>query len=142
VERITIAQRLVSQMLAEALASPQREICGLLAARSGQAVRCVSIPNVAGDPTSRYRMEPGRQIAAFRELRERGEQLYAIYHSHPRGCAAPSDADIAEATYPEAYQLIIALRAERPPELRAWRIEHGAARPVALSIRSAAGGPG
>jgi proteasome lid subunit RPN8/RPN11 len=83
-------------------------------------------------------MEPGRLIDAFRDMRQRGEALYAIYHSHLQGPARPSPTDIEQAAYPEALHLIIALRGAEPPELRAYRIRNSRVQPVALDTGSTA----
>jgi proteasome lid subunit RPN8/RPN11 len=43
-------------------------------------------------------------------MRERGEDLLAIYHSHPRASdPSPSDTDVRLAYYPSAKYLIIGL---------------------------------
>ena len=50
----------------------------------------------------------------MRTLRERGETLFAIYHSHPAGPATPRPPTFAEAAYPQALYLIISLAADAP----------------------------
>ncbi len=52
---------------------------------------------------------------------DRGEELVAIYHSHPLSQPYPSPTDRAEAHYPDAFYLLVSLRAPEP-ELRAYRI--------------------
>ena len=47
----------------------------------------------------------------------------AIYHSHPRSPAEPSQTDINLAEYPEYLYVIVSLADE--PDVRAWRIEGG-----------------
>jgi proteasome lid subunit RPN8/RPN11 len=131
-ERVVLADHLIEQMTAQALASPQTETCGLLSATGGRAIRCIPITNVAQRPQCCFSMEPGRLIDAFREMRKRGEELYAIYHSHPGGPAQPSPTDLEQAAYPEALYLVIALHDAEPPELRAYRIRNGAIQPVEL----------
>ena len=55
-------------------------------------------------------------------MRERGEQLLAIYHSHPRSAEpSPSDTDVRLAYYPAATYLIVGLGAPQPL-MRAFRI--------------------
>ena len=50
--------------------------------------------------------------------------MVGVYHSHPRGAATPSTADLAEASYDDYVYLIVGLHSE-PPELRLFRIEEG-----------------
>ncbi len=142
-EAARLPRALAVRILQHAQASPEAEVCGLLGGREGQAVSCYPVPNVAPAPTRRFRMEPRAQIAAFRRMRERGETLYAIYHSHPQGPARPSAVDLAEAAYPEAFQLIVGLGTRGVLELRAFRIAGGGAREVPLELlpgEAAAGG--
>jgi proteasome lid subunit RPN8/RPN11 len=55
-------------------------------------------------------------------MRERGEQLLGIYHSHPRSAdPAPSDTDVRLAYYPSAAYFIIGLAGPQPV-IRAFRI--------------------
>ena len=55
-------------------------------------------------------------------MRERGEQLLAIYHSHPRSHdPVPSDTDVRLAYYPSAIYFIIGLGGAEPA-MRAFRI--------------------
>ena len=119
-------------MLAQACATPQLEICGLLSATHGRAMRCIPVPNVAERPQCRFTMDPAHLIEAFRDMRQRGEELYAIYHSHPQGPGGPSSTDIEQAAYPDALYLIIALHGVEPPGLNAYRIRNGAVQPVEL----------
>ncbi|RMD80034.1 MAG: M67 family peptidase [Gammaproteobacteria bacterium] len=131
---VRLPRPLALAILAEAQASPEREVCGLLGGRGDRAVSRYPVPNAAEDPARRFRMEPRAQIAAFREMRRRGETLYAIYHSHPRGPALPSAVDLAEAAYPEAFHLIAGLGTRGVLELRAFRIQAGRAEALPLEV--------
>jgi proteasome lid subunit RPN8/RPN11 len=75
---------------------------------------------------SRYTYELDAQsLLAANQLDEEGFEV-AVYHSHPRSPAEPSQTDINLAQYPDWRYLIVSLRDERP-EIRAWRIRDGAA---------------
>jgi proteasome lid subunit RPN8/RPN11 len=55
-------------------------------------------------------------------MRERGEELLAIYHSHPRAVEPePSETDVRLAFYPQAVYLIVGLAGPQPV-IRAFRI--------------------
>ena len=61
-------------------------------------------------------------LSAHREMRQRGEQLVAIYHSHPRASEPePSETDVRLAYYPSATYLIIGLGGPEPV-MHAYRI--------------------
>lgn len=111
-----------------------REVCGLIGARDGVPVRCMPIANVAVDPSSRYRMDPAAMIQALFDIERAGETLFAIYHSHPAGPAAPSRIDIAEASWPDALYLIVSLDTRGVLEMRGFRIRDGKAAEVGLRL--------
>ena len=131
-ERVVLPSHLIEQMLAQACASPQAEICGLVTARNGHPSRCIAVRNVAPQPQRLFSMDPQQQIDAMRSMREQGEQLYGIYHSHPQGPAEPSATDLAQAAYPEALYFIVSLNRDREPLLQGYRIRNGGAEQVQL----------
>ncbi len=59
---------------------------------------------------SGYEAAPEELFAAQRVMRERGEELLGIYHSHPRSPKpVPSETDVRLAYYPSAIYFIIGL---------------------------------
>ena len=131
-ERMALPKHLLEQILAHARSSPHAEICGLLAASNGHPSRCIAIRNVAAQPQRLFAMDPKQQIDAMRSMREQGEELYAIYHSHPHGPAGPSATDLEQAAYPEALYLIVSLNGDGEPVLHGYRIRNGTVRSVRL----------
>jgi proteasome lid subunit RPN8/RPN11 len=103
-------------------ASPQ-ECCGLIGGLiEGKAQTIYPSRNVASDPLTSYEAAPEDLFAAQRAMRERGELLLAIYHSHPRSAdPQPSATDVRLAYYPSAVYLIVGLGGPEPC-LRAFRI--------------------
>lgn len=105
------------------------ECCGLVAARAGVPSRLIRCANVADQPAVRYRIDPREQLAAFRSMEAAGEDLFAIYHSHPASTPYPSATDRAEAFYPEAVYVLVSLRSG-VPEMRGFRIAADASGPA------------
>ena len=68
-----------------------------------------------------YEIDP-RSLLAANDLDDDGFGV-AIYHSHPRSPAEPSQTDINLAHYPHWLYVIVSLAGD--PELRAWRIADG-----------------
>lgn len=132
---LRLPRRIINQLLDHARAHPGQEICGLISARDGAALRAIPVANISPRPEHRYAMDPAGQIAALRAMRETGEDLLAIYHSHPVSPAAPSGIDIAEAGYPDAIYLIISLNTKGVLEMRGFRIRAGGAKEVTLEIQ-------
>ncbi len=61
----------------------------------------------------------------------KGEELVAIYHSHPITQPYPSPTDRSEAHYPDAFYVLVSLR-DTHPEIRAYRMRDGWVREVEL----------
>jgi proteasome lid subunit RPN8/RPN11 len=113
----------VKAIIAQAREAAPHECCGLIGGSSeGRAQTIYPTQNVAADPLVSYEAAPEDLFAAQRAMRERGEQLIAIYHSHPRSKnPEPSPTDVRLAYYPSAVYLIVGLRNDEPC-LRAFRI--------------------
>jgi proteasome lid subunit RPN8/RPN11 len=115
---------LVNDLLHRAQTHPDTEICGLVSRRNSE-ITLYAVDNVASDPGNLFEMDPRQQIDAMRQIRENGDQLFAIYHSHPHGPATPSAEDLQRADYPEALYLIIALGTTGVLEMRGYRLRDG-----------------
>lgn len=133
-ELVILPRLVVNQMLDQAEASPDAEVCGLISAKDGHPRRCIAIQNVADDPQRLFTMDPRQQIDAMRKMRNRGEQLFGIYHSHPHSPAVPSGTDLQQAGYPEVLYIIISLNTRGYLEIRGYRINNGQTEEVQLEI--------
>ena len=101
----------VDAMIAHARETAPEECCGLIGGISEtRAVTLYRLRNVTPHPESAYEAAPEDLFTAQRQMRERGEDLLAIYHSHPRASEpSPSETDVRLAYYPTAKYLIIGL---------------------------------
>ncbi|MGW8273264.1 MAG: M67 family metallopeptidase [Thermodesulfovibrionales bacterium] len=106
------------------------EVCGILAGRGFESCRVCRVLSVEQSPVS-YFMDSRAQFRVFREIRERGEKMLVIYHSHPVSEAFPSQKDVALAAYPDAVYVIISLLHETPA-IRGFRILQGKVEEVAI----------
>lgn len=131
---VKMPRALVNELLHQAQLGADCEICGLIGARDGVAQHCYPVPNTAVEPQQRFIMDPKTQIDALRQIRARGETLFAIYHSHPTAPAAPSMMDRNEAGYPEALYLIISLNTKGVLEMRGFYIQGEDVAEVALEL--------
>ena len=111
-------------IISHARAAAPQECCGLIGGSNDGRVQTVyPAKNVATDPLVTYEAAAEDLFAAQRAMRERGEQLLAIYHSHPRATnPEPSPTDVRLAYYPSAVYLIAGLGNDEP-FLRAFRID-------------------
>ncbi len=120
---ITLLSSHRDQLLAHASETNPAECCGLIGGSDDeQASSIYSLRNLASNPNVAYEAAPEDLFAAQRQMRDRGEQLLAIYHSHPRSDEpVPSETDVRLAYYPQAVYFIIGL-AGLQPVMRAFRI--------------------
>ncbi|HKJ71699.1 MAG TPA: M67 family metallopeptidase [Gammaproteobacteria bacterium] len=121
---LRLPARLHRRLIAAAQATPDEEVCGLLAGRDGRADERIPVANALRRADA-FDMDPAELIAAMRHLRETGQELVAIYHSHPHSAPWPSETDIAENQYPEAVHLIIG-REGGEWRVRGFRLDEGA----------------
>lgn len=133
-EYIQIPRQITNRLLHLAQISPDLEICGLIGSKNGRPSSCYPISNSAEQPRQRFQLDAAQQIAAMVTMRDRGEQLFAVYHSHPTAPATPSSTDLELASDPEALYLIISLNTKGILEIRGFRIDHKSAREIALSL--------
>ncbi len=127
--RLTPAQ--LAEMRAHVVACLPLEACGLLAGSNGVVHEVIPVTNEAGSRV-RFRMLPGEQLAAFEHIEAEGQDLLAVFHSHPAGPPGPSQTDIAEAAYQAAH--IIWSPGEAHWEAHAFWIEGGSVSEVELYV--------
>jgi len=116
-----IERAMVEELFAHARDELPNECCGLIAAQDGRAVHVYRATNAEASPV-RYGLDPREQYQIMMEMEDRGWTLGAIYHSHTRSPAYPSQTDVNLAFYPEALYLIVSLQDPEQPDLRAFRI--------------------
>lgn len=131
---IKLSRTLVNQLLTQSQHDAENETCGLIAAKNNIATRVYPVSNVAGDKQHLFEMDPEEQIHAMKAMREAGEELYAIYHSHPDAPASPSATDLQQAYYRDVLYLIISLNTKGVLEMRAYKIQQDNFEPVDLAI--------
>jgi len=129
-----ITRPIVNQLLHHAQLSPDGEVCGLIGSRDGLPSHCYPVANIATTPRRLFAMDPAQQIAAMRDMRERGEALFAIYHSHPAGPSFPSATDLAQANYPKTLYLIISLQTRGVLEMQGFLLDGVTVTEVPLEI--------
>lgn len=81
------------------------EACGMLGGNKATVQKVFETTNILQSPV-RYQIDPRQQISIFHQMEDSDMELVAIYHSHPTGPNTPSNIDISEAAYPQAFYLI------------------------------------
>lgn len=134
---LTLSESTVAEVLRQASAHPDVEVCGLVWASGdwpgdGAVEHVRPLRNVHPDPAKYYRVSTSDLREAYRELDEgRGEPV-AWYHSHPGGKSDPSEEDMAGAmdpgmhyfiVYPEMHDLIaddVVIQVHKVWQLSVW----------------------
>jgi len=113
---LVIRRSHLDEILLHAREASPAECCGLIGGdNDGRTQSIYQLTNVALNAEVAYEAAPEELFAAQRQMRQRGELLLAIYHSHPRATEPrPSETDVRLAYYPAATYLIIGLVGSQP----------------------------
>jgi [CysO sulfur-carrier protein]-S-L-cysteine hydrolase len=116
-----IPRAMIEEMVAHAREDLPNECCGLIGGVDGEAETLYRARNAFASPFS-YRVDPDDQYRIIeKEMRERREELLAIYHSHTKSPAYPSQTDLNEAaSWPEQVYLIVSLAELEVPDVKAF----------------------
>ena len=115
-----ISQAQLDDVIAHAKADAPNECCGYMKLADGRVDEVFRAENLRNSPYG-YEIDPKALLAA-NDLDDDGFGV-AIYHSHPRSPAEPSQTDINLAHYPHWLYVIVSLADEAA--MRAWRIADG-----------------
>jgi proteasome lid subunit RPN8/RPN11 len=111
----------VEAIIAHAREGKPDEVCGIVRGRGDRAIEVIRAHNVAEDREQNYTVDPRALLLQF-EFEDAGDEMVAIYHSHPVSPPYPSATDAWNANYPDAIYLICSLEDDDAPLLRAWRL--------------------
>lgn len=96
------------------------EACGLLSGEKNTVQTCWAMVNILHSPNA-FEIDTKEIQATLHKIKEIGEQLVGIYHSHPTAPPIPSTDDIIYANYPKEAYVIISL-SKTIPEVRCFHI--------------------
>jgi proteasome lid subunit RPN8/RPN11 len=118
-----IARALIDEMVAHAREDLPNECCGMVGGRDGEAETVIRVANSAASPL-RYEMDPQEQYNALKSIEDGGGELLAIYHSHTKSAAYPSQTDVNQAVaWPEQIYLIVSLADEDRPDVKGYLLK-------------------
>jgi [CysO sulfur-carrier protein]-S-L-cysteine hydrolase len=118
------------ELIAHAREETPNECCGMIGAIDGEATSIYRARNAEASPL-RYNLDPADQFKIMTTMEERGEELAAIYHSHTKSPAYPSQTDINLAAYPDTVYIIVTLLDGEEP-VRGYSIDDGRVEEVDL----------
>jgi proteasome lid subunit RPN8/RPN11 len=126
--RLAVPRPILTEMMAQAEAERPRECCGLLAGTvredgTGLVQERYPLVNAAASPEVEYYSEGRSMVAACKDMRHRGLDVLAVYHSHPTSDPIPSKKDLARNFYgPGVVHFILSLTTQ-PPTVRGWWLD-------------------
>ncbi|MDF2631171.1 MAG: hypothetical protein K0R39_5002 [Symbiobacteriaceae bacterium] len=136
--RLVIGQHLIQRILEHCLEEKPCEACGILTGTGGHVLHAYATDNIKRSPVY-YEVDPEQQEWVLTTMERQGEELVAIYHSHPTAAAIPSANDIRLAVYyPDAVRVIVSLAG--PAVIKAFLIQNGKVFDVAIDSPQQAGG--
>ncbi len=103
---LRIKKEIYDEMIKHCIDCMPYEACGILAGKE-RATEIYKIKNIERSSIS-YFMEPQEQLKAMKDIRAKGLQMLAIYHSHLCGTAYPSLKDLQLAFY-DVYYVIVGI---------------------------------
>jgi [CysO sulfur-carrier protein]-S-L-cysteine hydrolase len=109
------------------------EVCGILGGRDGVVSAIYRMTNTDAS-NEHFMMEPKEQFAVVKELRAKGLEMSAIYHSHPETPARPSEEDIRLALTPNVSYVIVSLAEPERPVLNSFKIGAGVVQPEEVAL--------
>jgi proteasome lid subunit RPN8/RPN11 len=108
-------------MVAHAKKEWPLECCGILGGKDHTVEKAFELQNAEKSPI-RYSISPQEQLRVFVEMEKESVDMIAIYHSHTHTIPFPSETDVTLAFYPEVASIIISLKEEQSPMVKAFRI--------------------
>lgn len=131
---LVLTAALQEQVIAHCRSRYPKEACGLLAGRSG-AVEAVYLMRNTEDSPIGYAMDPKEQLQVERRMRQAGQQLVGIFHSHTASAAYPSSVDVRLAISPDVSYVLVSLQDPSRPEVKSYRIAGTDIVPEDVAIR-------
>lgn len=129
-----ISQDLLDEIVAHSREEAPNECCGLVAGVDGVATEVFRARNEMASPLA-YNVHPQDLLRITQEIDDRGEELAAIYHSHTKSPAEPSQTDInLAANWPDPVYLICSLADPAAPVIRGWHLRDGQVAEVEINF--------
>ncbi len=120
-------------LVAHARDDAPNECCGMIAARDGRFTAHFRARNEFQSPL-RFQIDSRDQIQITNEIESRGDEIGAIFHSHPGSEARPSQTDVNLARWWPGLLWVICSLADDEPVIRAFSIDGADVEEVELIV--------
>ena len=128
---LRLSKALREEIVAHCLSKFPKEACGILAGSSatsvpadqlGHVVHWYPMTNVEDSPIG-YSMDPNEQLTIEKQMRQRGQRMVGIFHSHTSSDAYPSSVDVSLAISPDVSYVLVSLKDQAKPDVKSYRIK-------------------
>ena len=127
-----LPNEMIDAIVSHAREDAPNECCGIVAAAGETALKLFPAVNAEASPF-RFVIDPQELLRVHNEIEQQGWDLGAIYHSHTRSAAYPSQTDISfAASWPGVVWVIVSLEDASSPDVKAFLIEGGEVTPAEL----------
>jgi proteasome lid subunit RPN8/RPN11 len=117
---VKISRELIDEIVAHAREEVPNECCGMVGGVDGEATIIHRVANAAASPL-RFEMDPQAQYNAWKAIEDDGKELLAIYHSHTKSAAYPSQTDVNQAaSWPDPMWVIVSLQDPDSPDVKGY----------------------
>ena len=113
-DSVVVAPSFLQRMITHAESVKPVECCGVLGGKGSVVTSVHPLENAVNSPV-KYEADAKDLFQAVRRMRENGEEMIGIYHSHPDSPPVPSETDQQENEYPGLFYFIISLMNAEPP---------------------------
>jgi len=118
---VRIPKTIFQEMVDHAKREWPLECCGILGGNDKTVQKSFEFQNTEKSPVL-YSMSPREQMKVFEEMEKESMKMVAIYHSHPHTIPFPSETDVKLTFYPDVSSIIISLKEEENPVVKAFQI--------------------
>jgi proteasome lid subunit RPN8/RPN11 len=126
-------QAQIDEMISHSRDDLPNECCGVIGSKDGVAQVVHRAVNSAASPL-RYEIDSKDFLRIYNLIDDADQDVGAIYHSHTRSAAFPSQTDINLALWPDALYIIVSLAEADAPDVKAFAIVDRKVNEVALEI--------
>lgn len=132
--KLKIPQTIIQHLYDHALQVSPVEACGYLTGQNNTVHEHFEMTNV-DQSEDHYTLDPEEQFSILKKARQKGHKILAVYHSHPKTPARPSEEDIKLAYDPSIIYMIISLK-DGTKTMNAYQIKNQKVTLIPLEIIS------
>ncbi len=133
--KLIISNDLLDKIVSHCKSVYPIEACGILVGKNRVIESIYEMTNIENSTVS-YMMDPEEQFRIMKVIRNDGNDMVAVYHSHPYFSAYPSARDVELAFYSDSAYVIVSLAEKDKPEIKAFEIVEGNVSEIKIEVRS------